>query len=151
MLPSLHDNYLVSYEVSCEARQIKLFARRPTGERRGSNRTIVFSGVEAYHFQDDAFGNIIFSLEEVPAEQLLSQFRSEIAESYRLAGAPGPWAADLASAAEILAARGVRGFVLSSSYGLSGWMLARDASVAADEPAPEMSRSIFQQHGQETQ
>ena len=58
MLPSLHDNYLVSYEVSCEARQIKLFARRPTDGKTDNGRIIVFSGVEGYAFQNDAFGNI---------------------------------------------------------------------------------------------
>jgi hypothetical protein len=131
MLPSLHDDYLVSYEVSCEARQIKLLARRPTAGPTGNNRTITFSGVEGYNFQNDAFGNIIFSLEEVPLERLLSEFRSQIAESYRLAGAPGPWAGDLASAAQVLAVKGVRGFILSSSYGLSGWVLAKDASAAS--------------------
>jgi hypothetical protein len=28
MLPSLHDDFLVSYEVNCETRQIKLYAKR---------------------------------------------------------------------------------------------------------------------------
>ena len=127
MLPSLHDWYLVSYEVSCEARHIKLFARRPAWEGTGNNRIIVFSGVEGYDFQNDAFGNVIASLEEVTAERLISQFSAQIAESHRLAGAPGPWAADLASASQLLAAKGVRGFILSSSYGLSGWVLAKEA------------------------
>src|SRR5262249_31274352 len=126
-----HDNLLVSYEVSCEARQIKLLARRPSAGMTGNNRTVVFSGVEGYSFHNDAFGNIVFSLEEVPVERLLSEFRSQIAESYRLAGAPGPWAGDLASAAQVLAAMGVRGFILSSSYGLSGWVLAKDALAAS--------------------
>jgi hypothetical protein len=131
MLPSLHDNHLVSYEVNCEARQIRLVVRRASGEKTGNTRTIVFDGVEAYDFQNDAFGNIIFSLVEVSAQQLLSQFGSQIAESFRLAGAPGPWAGDIASAAEVLVAKGVRGYVLSSSYGLSGWVLATEASAAS--------------------
>jgi hypothetical protein len=126
MLPSLHDNYLVAYEVRCEAREIKLYARR-TADGRG--RAVVFSDVEAYDFQNDAFGNIISSLEEVSAERLIAEFSSQIAESYRLAGAPGPWAADLASAPQVLAAKGVCGFILSSSYGFSGWVLAKEASV----------------------
>jgi hypothetical protein len=130
MLPSLHDDYLASYEVSCEARQIKLLARRPSWTD-SNHRIITFSDVDGYSFQNDAFGNIIFSIEEVPVERLLSEFGSQIAESYRLAGAPGPWAGDLASAAQGLAAKGVRGFILSSSYGLSGWVLAKDASATS--------------------
>jgi hypothetical protein len=130
-LPSLHDHYLVGHEVSSEARRIKLLARRTTRGMTGNARTVTFSGVEGYSFQNDAFGNIILSLEEVPVERLLSKFSSQIAESYRTAGAPGPWAEDLASAAQVLAAKGVRGFILSSSYGLSGWVLAKDASATS--------------------
>jgi hypothetical protein len=128
MLPSLHDDYLVSYEVNCEARLIRLCARRPEWKTEPGVRTIVFNGVEGYRFENDAFGNIIFALEAVPIEQFLSEYRSEIAESFRLAGSPGPWAADLDSAYQVLTARGVAAFVLSSSCGLSGWILAKDAS-----------------------
>jgi hypothetical protein len=128
MLPSLHDNYLVSYKVDCEAREIKLCAKCPN-VRDGGFRTIVFRGVEGYHFRNDAFGNIVLALETVPIERLLSEYGPEIAEAYRLAGAPGPWAADLASAPQALTAKGVKGFLLSSSYGLSGWVLAKEASA----------------------
>ncbi len=137
MLPSFHDDFLVSYEVNCETRQIKIRAKRDpripavSGERRTS-RTIVFNGVEGYQFENDNFGNIIFSLEAVSIEQILAGYGSQIAESYRMAGAPNSWAADLSSAPQVLAAKGVQGFVLSSSYGLSGWVLAKEALV---EPA----------------
>ena len=135
MLPSLHDYYLASYEVNCEGRQIKLHARRPEcAEALGvSTTTIVFGGVEGYHFKNDAFGNIVFSLEAVSVETLVSEYRAEIMESYRVAGAPGPWAADLPSACQLLNTQGVKGFVISSSFGLSGWVLAKEASVSLSE------------------
>lgn len=135
MLPSLHDDFVISYEVNCETRQIKLHTKpdpRDPAKRDQRPRTIVFDGVEGYQFEHDAFGNIIFSLDAVSIEQVLADYGSGIAESYRMSGAPGPWAADLASAAQVLAAKGVKGFVLSSSYGLSGWVLAKEALV---EPA----------------
>jgi hypothetical protein len=128
MLPSFHDDYLISYEVDCEARYIRIRVRE--WEPEGRTRTVVFNGVEGYQFNHDAFGNIVFSLEPVPIEEFISDFGSEVAESYRLAGAPGPWAADLGSTYEVLTAKGVRAFVLSSSYGLSGWILAREATIA---------------------
>ncbi|MGV7214118.1 hypothetical protein [Bradyrhizobium sp. UFLA05-112] len=65
MLPSLHDDFVVSYEVNCETRQIKLHTRpdpRDAAKREQRPRTIVFNGVEGYQFEDDAFENIIFSL-----------------------------------------------------------------------------------------
>ena len=131
-LPSLHDDFLVSYEVNCEARRIKLRARRD--ERVEANRglparTLIFEGVEGYQFENDAFGSIIFSLECISIEQLLVAYGAQIAESYRLAGAPGPWAADLASAAQSLKAKGIQAFELSSSYGLSGWILAKEVAI----------------------
>jgi len=132
MLPSLHDDFLVSYQVNCETRQIKLYAKRDPRlvEENGKQvRVVTFNGVEGYQFENDAFGNIIFTLEEIPVEHLLADHGPRIAESYRSAGAPGPWAADLASAAQTLAARGIKGFVISSSYGLSGWVLAQEVAV----------------------
>jgi hypothetical protein len=131
MLPSLHDDFLVSYAVNCETRQIRLCARRDPGlpATNELRRTIVFNGVEGYRFENDAFSNIIFSLEEIPVEQLLCEYGSQIMESYRLTGAPGSWAADLAAAAQVLAVKGIRGFILSSSYGLTGWVLAHEAVV----------------------
>ena len=89
----------------------------------------MFEGVEGYQFQDDAFGNIIFSLTENSIDQALRDHSAEIRESYRMSGAPGPWADNLDSAGAILGAKGVRGFELSSSYGLSGWILAKEAVV----------------------
>jgi len=132
MLPSLHDNFLVAYEVNCESRQIRLRATpdpRDTAKAEMRPHTIIFTGVEGYQFENDAFGNIIFSLQAVSIEQVLAEYGARIVESHHQAGAPGPWAADLASATEVLKAKGVRGFVLSSSYGLSGWILAKEAFV----------------------
>ena len=138
MLPSLHDDFLTSYEVNCETRQIKLHARpdpRDPAKSQQWPRTIVFDGVEGYQFENDAFGNIIFSLEVVSIEQVFAGCGDRIMESYRQAGAPGPWAADLASAARSLMAEGVQAFVLSSSYGLSGWVLAKRVLVEQAHPA----------------
>jgi hypothetical protein len=133
MLPSLHDDFLVSYEVNCETRQIKLHAKRdprvPAGNEERANHTIVFNGVEGYQFENDNFANIIFSLDAVPVERILAICGSQIASSFLMAGAPNSWAADLSSAPQVLTAKGVQGFVLSSSYGLSGWVLAKEASV----------------------
>ena len=133
MLPALHNDFLVSYEVNCETRQIKLSARpdarNDARKEERAARTIVFNGVEGYQFENDAFGNIIYSLDTIPVEKLLAEYGSRIAQSYRLAGAPGSWAADLASATQALTAKGVQGFILSSSLGLSGWVLAKEALV----------------------
>jgi hypothetical protein len=131
-LPSFHDDFLVSYEVDCEARRIKLRAKPDDRVKANKDlpiRAIVFEGVEGYQFENDAFGNIIFSLERISVEQLLANYGSKIVESYRRSGAPGPWAADIAAATQSLEAKGVQAFELSSSYGLSGWILAKEVLV----------------------
>jgi hypothetical protein len=133
MLPSLHDDFLVSYEVNCETRQIKLYAKRdprvPAGNEERTRHIIVFNGVEAYQFENDNFINIIFSLEAVPVERIIAMYGPRIAEFDRMAGGPDSWAADLASAPQVFAAKGTQGFLLSSSYGLSGWVLAKEVLV----------------------
>ena len=60
-------------------------------------------------------------------DEFVCEYRGELAESYRMSGAPGTWAADLDSAPRVLLEQGVQAFVLSSSYGLSGWVLATSA------------------------
>ena len=128
MLPSFHDDYLVGYEVNCVGRQIKLYIKPPAwaAERAGVS-TVVFTGVEGYSFENDAFGNIIFALEAVTMAAFVSENRGELAESYRISGAPGKWASDIDAAPRVLSELGVQAYVLSSSRGLSGWVLATSA------------------------
>ena len=132
MAQSIHDNLLVSYEVQCEARMITLRTEFRVPDKPSEFTNVTFEGVQGYSFQNDAFRNIIFDVESVSVEALLTQFGAEIAESYRVGGSPGPWAANLASAPEYLRDRGIKGFILSSSYGLSGWILASEMSVLTD-------------------
>ncbi|WP_284421526.1 MULTISPECIES: hypothetical protein [unclassified Bradyrhizobium] len=128
MVRSFHDGNLVAYEVDCETRRIRLVIR-PEGE--AARQSVMFTGVQGYHFQHDAFGNIIFALEEVAVDTILAEHAGQIAETDRMAGRPGAWSEDPTTAAQALAAQGVRGFVLSASFGLSGWILAGDVVVTA--------------------
>lgn len=129
MALSIHDNLLISYEVQCEARTILLRTEYRVKNERTEFTNVIFKGVQGYRFENDAFGNIIFGLETVPVEQFLTEYGAEISESYHMAGSPGPWAANLGAASGYLRKQGVQGFVLSSSYGLSGWVLAREISI----------------------
>ena len=130
MLPSFHDDYLVGYEVDCEGREIRLHIKRAASvaEKAGWS-TVVFTGVEGYHFENDAFGNIIIDLETVTLAGFVSEYGGELAESFRMSGALGTWTSDLDDAQRFLSEQGLQAFVLSSSCGLSGWVLAREVSV----------------------
>ena len=133
-LPSFHDDLLVGYEVDCEKREIQLHIRR--AEKQDVLHAVLFSGVEGYHFENDAFGNIILDLEAVTLAQFMFEYGRSIAESYRMTGAPGPWAGNLDLAPQVLMNKGVRAFFLSSSYGMSGWILAREAAEIVDGRFP---------------
>jgi hypothetical protein len=142
MTLSIHDNLLVSYEVQCEQRTITLRTeyRDPNKPREFTN--VVFKGVQAYHFDSDAFGNIIFDVPEVPVEQFLTEYGGEISELYRMNGSP-TWAEHLVSAPEYLREHGIKAFILSASLGLSGWVLAREISIGSTQPvlANEVSQA----------
>jgi hypothetical protein len=138
MTRSIHDNLLVSYEVECEARTITLRTEKRLVGKPTERTNVHFVGVEGYHFENDAFGNIIFGMEEVPLEQLLSDYGQEIVESYHMAGSPGPWAANLESAVSLLRNKAIQAFVLSSSYGLSGWVLAREVAIVPAQQGAEL-------------
>ncbi len=127
MTVSIHDNQLVSYEVQCEKRTITLYTE--FRERKPTEFTnVVFEGVQGYHFENDAFGNIIFDVSNVPVERFLTEYGAEISELYRMNGSP-TWAVDLVSAPEHLREQGTKAFILSSSLGLYGWVLAKEISI----------------------
>jgi hypothetical protein len=130
MTISVHDNLLVSYEVQCESRTITLHTEYRVDGKPTEFTNVVFEGLQAYHFENDAFGNIIFDVNEIPSEQFLSEHGAEISELYRYNGRPD-WAADPASAPEHLRNQGIKAYILSSSYGMSGWVLAKELSIAS--------------------
>jgi hypothetical protein len=133
MTLSIHDNLLISYEVHCEKRIITLRTEYRVENEPTEFTNVVFEGVEGYHFENDAFGNIIFELATVPAEQFLTEYGAQISELYRMNGSP-TWAANLLSAPSYLHEKGIQGFILSSSLGLSGWVLAGGCSIS---PVPK--------------
>jgi hypothetical protein len=130
MALSVHDNLLVSYEVQCDARTILLRTEHRAKNEPTEFVNVMFKGVEGYRFENDAFGNIVFDIETVALDQFLKEHSQEIPESYRMAGAPGRWAANLETASGCLLEQGIRAFILSSSLGLSGWVLAREISMS---------------------
>jgi hypothetical protein len=135
MAVSVHDNLLISYEVQCEARTIILRTEYRVKNEPTEFTNVIFKDVQGYHFENDAFGNIIFGFKTVPVEEFLAEYGPKISESYRAAGSPGPWAASLGTAPGYLRERGIQAFILSSSYGLDGWVLAREMSVVPAQPS----------------
>ncbi len=141
MALSIHDNMLVSYEVLCEARTIILRTEYRLENEPTEFVNVTFRGVEGYRFENDAFGNIIFDIETIPLEEFLAEHGEEISESYRVAGSPGIWAESLVTGLAYLREQGTQAFVLDSSYGLSGWVLAREISILPAQQQASADRS----------
>jgi len=122
MESSIHDNFLVSYEVLCEKREIRL--RTEFRDRSPVEYTdVIFRGVEAYHLHGDNFQNIVFDITETSVEDILTE-DSERFEEGRNYGWPGMWNDSETAMRAYLLERGVRGFSISSSFGMSGWIIA---------------------------
>lgn len=131
---SVHDNFLVSYEVRGELREIWLHTE--FRDKQPIERTdVVFRGVEAYHFYNDNFQTVIFDITEDSADDILAENSTRFEEGRRYAW-PGQWNDSDAACRTYFKERGVRGFSLSSSFGMCGWILAQSMEKVLRDGAP---------------
>ncbi|MGA9354805.1 MAG: hypothetical protein WBV46_14030 [Terriglobales bacterium] len=130
MALSVHDNVLVSYEVRCEEQTIILRSEYRVDGKPTEFTNVLFGGVCAYHFQNDAFGNIIFDVYEIPLEEFVNRYGAELFELDQMTGSLGKWVEALDSAPTHMREKEIKGFELSSSLGLCGWILAKDMTIS---------------------
>jgi hypothetical protein len=120
---SVHDNFVYAYIVECEDRRIVLYTHFRDGSAN-EYTDVIFTGVVAHHFECVLPGNILFDVDEIPCRQIVEQWAALFAAQKNY-GWPDAisygGAEDLIRALE---ARAARGFQISSSYGLGGWVLA---------------------------
>jgi len=95
---------------------------------------VAFYGVAAHCFDAPLLPAILYDISLVPAERLITEEWPLIEPGHKTSGWPGPWAVSLASAIEFVQSSNLQGFYVDSSYGLSGWVLAKSAGVVASEP-----------------
>ncbi len=131
---SVHDNFIVSYEVDCKRREICIHTvYRDQGEPFEIT-DILFIGVECYYFGHDLFGrNIILDIDERVPESIYADHMNEIQAGLNY-GWPGKWAASPETASEYFRQNGIRGYVLLPSYGMWGWVLAREMRLVQRHP-----------------
>jgi hypothetical protein len=122
---SIHDNFLVSYEVLCKRREIR-FHTEFRDRRESFERTdVIFTGVACYDFEHDShIETIIFDIDEVPPIDIYREHAEQFQSGVRY-GWPGEWGASAELAAAHFQQHGIRGYELSSSCGMSGWVLAQ--------------------------
>lgn len=111
---SIHDNHILSYTVDCQGRQIILCTVYPHAEPP-ERTNIIFLGVVAHHFERGDMVTILFDVQEVSPEQVYADY-GDMFERNKDYGWPEAQRDTEA----------VKGFLISSSYGLEGFVLAQE-------------------------
>jgi hypothetical protein len=120
---SVHDNHLVAYTVL--AKEKKIILQTEFRDREPHEFTdVVFEEVLAYDFHGDLFATIIFDVEEVDLSALLKEHAAMFEDGWRY-GWPRGWEKEKEEIEAFARRLEMRAFELSSSYGMSGWVLAQ--------------------------
>lgn len=133
ILPSFHDHEIIGYQVDCVGRIIRLVGRC---SNMSSHWTLTFEGVEAYRLSDDAFGNIVLVISAIEIDHFLDEHFTELKLSFNQSAAAGAWANDTPSATAYLKSSGLTSYLIESTIGLRGWIVARAANWM---PAPRQN------------
>jgi hypothetical protein len=135
MTLSVHDNFVYAYFVDCEGQRLILhtmFRDREPYEYTD----VIFRGLIAHYFEHVLPGNILNAVEEVESATIVDQYATVFAESWRWAWPFFEYRGDVVSLKERLREQAIRGFLVMSSYGLDGWVLAESCErVPRESPA----------------
>lgn len=126
MTISVHDNRLVSYTVNDGTKTI-LFETVFEGKISNEFTNISFSNVSAYFFEHHSLeiGTIFFDIKEIAVEIILESDWEKFEEGRKWMW-PGLWADTKQTAKAYFEKNAVKAYDISSSCGLSGWILAQD-------------------------
>lgn len=123
------DYFLVGYEVHCDEPEIRLYAEQVSLDNGASKEVrftrICFTGVEAYQFDRDNCGGILLEIVEQPLATFIEEQEGRFDETFRSSGWPRFWQGSKKEALEYLEAYSVKTFRFTTSYGMTGWILAR--------------------------
>lgn len=117
---SVHDNQIIAYSVNSQKNEIHF--QTIYGDELTD---VIFSGVKIYHFECDNFNSIIFDIYETSLEETYSENElifsklknySWITDNYE----------DKKDLIRKMEKLDIKSFVIHSSYGLSGWIWAKD-------------------------
>lgn len=129
---SVHDHFVYAYGVDCGGRRVVLHMVYPGAERFVD---VVFREVAAHWFEYARADSILFDVEEVDVEALVQEHAGVFEKSWRYGWPQMPYSGDLKVLVERLRAGGVRGYEVSASLGLSGWVLAKSCERVTREAA----------------
>ena len=124
-MKSFHDFNIFKYEVNCDKKSLTLYLTEHHGSKSG---VVEFEHVMGHHFVHVLEGNIVLDFEEYSASEFFQSFEKEV-QTYQKYGLPIK-----TDGAEIFAAealnKNLKFIVISSSYGLSGWVICKAVVVS---------------------
>ncbi len=123
MSVSVHDNFLLSYTVNAETKEIRLHTKYPYGDVE-ERTDVVFTEVAAYHFEADNLMTIIFDVEETTLEFIYEQHQG-LFERLRNYAWPTVNCEGRDQLLKSMQENGVKAYSISSSLGLEGWVWAK--------------------------
>jgi len=118
---SIHDNIIKSYIVDLEN---KLINFRTFSRERLENVDISFKDVLAHKFYDELEGSIIFDIKTQNIDKFIEQ-NKELLQLKKAYNWPTSFS-DFVELERVLSLGEYKCYVLSSSYGLNGWILAKE-------------------------
>jgi hypothetical protein len=121
---SIHDNNVYAYVVDCERQRLTLHTEFRDREPHEFT-DVVFVGLVAHFFENVLEGNILFDVEEIEAGMIVDDDAELFTRSWRYSWPGIEYKGDLVALKAELTAMSIRGFQISSSYGVSGWVLSQ--------------------------
>jgi hypothetical protein len=116
---SVHDNEIISYKVNLKNKVISI----KTVFENGQDITVMFSDVLAHMFESHLYGSIILEIEKSKLGQFFEE-NMEMLEQQKAYCWP-TYHQDVKELEEILIKEQYSYYIISASYGLSGWVLAK--------------------------
>jgi hypothetical protein len=126
--PSLHEYGVNAYRVDGKTRTIrfKLGTQEGSSKPRESSE-LVFTEVEGYLFGRGLETGMVLAAEEQPLAAFLAENEEHFARESQW-GWPQFWRGSVDLTAAWLTSRGCRVWRIATSYGLSGWVVAGNAT-----------------------
>lgn len=123
---NIHDNEIVSYKVDLKNQKIIIYTE-DNYLKLIKSIDIIFSDVLVHFFENQLNGSVIFDIEEYHINQFVNE-NSELLKKQKKYG----WPIDYNTIEELIE-KLLKGkycyYVISSSYGLSGWVLAKKYEI----------------------
>ena len=142
---SLHDNFILSYLVDAQLREIELKTAFFDQEPHEYPDVMFSAGAEAYHLSVMISRQSFSILARLLWVQIIESNKRPIHVDLEKYGWPMNYESE-AQLVHVMQEKGVKGFLIESSCGLSGWVWAQDMRVTCrfqKSTQSEMSKSLL--------